>query len=429
MNLNFLYQEEKTISETLSLFNALLTNTKIIRSAQRQSFFNDEPKLYDFSTAYWSWNGSLKKTIDYGGGIDEEINKALLKSLGEAIERYCISKQKKDIWSSSGKLQFQSINLNDFTDFTNKQLLNKNFKQFTRDRNTKFWWTVGYNLQNLKKVFVPSQLVSVPYKFIQEQIIRDPITTGAALSTSLGGSIYRGICEIIERDAFMITYLNKLERKNVDLNKSGLELKKLYQLYSRYNLELYVIDITTDLDIPAMMGLVIDRTNIGPAVSVGLSADVDPIKAAIKSAQEALHPRPWHRRLMAKSDYNHDLNSFEGRAMYWSDSRMIRKINYLLDNEKIILKRNIRKFTMKNKINFIFKKLKKNNFDAYVVDVTEENVKKYGFWVTKTIIPKLQPVYLDEKYRYLGNRRLTEVPKKLGFETLDNFNSIPHPFL
>lgn len=429
MKLDSLYKEEKTTHEALKMFETLSSKIDIFQNVQRQPFFNDEPKLYDFSTAYCSLDKNSKKITDFGGGIDQNKEKALLKSVGEAVERYCISIPQKNVLSSVNNLKPKAINLDNFVDFTNKQLKNINFHKFTRNKNTKFWWTTGYSLPNFEKILVPSQLTSVPYKFVKEKIIRDPITTGAALSTSLGGSIYRGICEIVERDAFMITYLNKLKRKSVDLDKSGVEIKNLNHLYSKYNLELHIIDISTDLDIPSMMGLVIDRTGIGPAISVGLSADIDPVIAAIKAAQEAIHSRPWYRKLMNVNIYNHDLNSFDGRAMYWVNPKMIKKIDFLINNQSIVLKKRTVSLSMKNKIDYVLEKLNQHKFEIFFVNKTEKIIEENGFFVTMTIIPKLVPLYLDENYKYLGNPRLKEVPKKLGYNTPDNFYSIPHPFL
>lgn len=50
-----------------------------------------------------------------------------------------------------------------------------------------------------------------------------------------------------------------------------------------------------------------------------------------------------------------------------------------------------------------------------------------------TIIPELQPLYLDERYPYFGSDRLYSVPVKLGYLKNPNnentLNKFPHPFL
>jgi ribosomal protein S12 methylthiotransferase accessory factor len=266
-------------------------------------------------------------------------------------------------------------------------------------------------------------LISVPYNYEQEPIVRFPITTGAAFSTSLSGAIYRGICEIVERDAFMIAYLGKLERPGVDLEKSGKKIKELRDLYAKYNLELHIIDITTNLKIPAMLGIIVDKTGLGPAITVGLSADLSPKKAAVKSALEALHSRPWIRRLMLSGNKNTNINTFEGRALYWSKTEMIKKLDFFLKaKHKIILsERERNNFSTSKKLSKMIEMLKQNNLSTYFVDLSDKKLKKYGLCVVKVLIPKLQPLFLNEDFKYLGNSRLLVGSR--------NLNKIPHPFL
>ena len=77
--------------------------------------------------------------------------------------------------------------------------------------------------------------------------------------------------------------------------------------------------------------------------------------------------------------------------------------------------------------------MKEKDIEVVYVDITHPKIKKYGIMVVKVFIPKLQPLYLDEYYPYLGGSRLYEVPVKLGFLKVPNqesqLNKIPHPFL
>lgn len=74
-----------------------------------------------------------------------------------------------------------------------------------------------------------------------------------------------------------------------------------------------------------------------------------------------------------------------------------------------------------------------NDIDVVYADITHPKIKKHGIVVVKVFIPKLQPLYLDEHYPYLGGNRLYEVPVQLGFLKVPNqefqLNKIPHPFL
>ncbi len=77
--------------------------------------------------------------------------------------------------------------------------------------------------------------------------------------------------------------------------------------------------------------------------------------------------------------------------------------------------------------------MKDKNIEAVYVDITDKEIRKYGFVVVKVVIPQLQPLYLDERYAYLEEKRLRDAPIKMGLlkysKTKNKFNKIPHPFL
>ena len=92
-------------------------------------------------------------------------------------------------------------------------------------------------------------------------------------------------------------------------------------------------------------------------------------------------------------------------------------------------------FSSRNSKNFntVFKILKKHSLEAVFVDVTTSQINKIGFKVVKVIIPQLQPLYLDEDFKYFGGRRLYSIPRVLGYTKAktkeEDLNKIPHPFL
>jgi len=69
----------------------------------------------------------------------------------------------------------------------------------------------------------------------------------------------------------MIYYLNRLKPRRFDLASSeNKEIKSLYEISRRYNLEIFSLDIMTDLGIPSIVSVIIDRSGLSKAVSVGL---------------------------------------------------------------------------------------------------------------------------------------------------------------
>lgn len=413
-------------------FGYVFTRSDLGAGIYRSCFFNDEPKLFSYTV---DLNKLVKKAKDsddgVGSGTAMTSKRALMKALGEALERYCLCvyDKKEFVVASYEQVREKAIDIFKLKNFSSEQLKKKQFKHYLFDERSKINWVYGFSLKENKNILIPAQLVYVPYELVDEVSIRDPITTGAAASTSLGGAIYRGVCETVERDAFMITYLNSLSRETVDLDRTHKELKRMKEMAGRYNLELRVVDITTDIKIPVIMGIIIDRTGIGPAISVGLSSDLDPVIAAVGAAEEAFHTRPWIRSEMIKKSKTKSEQA--KRGLYWSNPTMIDKCKFLYANDKNKVLR------QKYYLRYEPKKLKEVlsvlfgefNYDVYFVEVTTPEVQQAGFRVVKVILPDLQPLYLDEYHPYREGERLFNVPIKLGLKSDCRLNKRQHPFV
>ena len=122
------------------------------------------------------------------------------------------------------------------------------------------------------------------------------------------------------------------------------------------------------------------------------------------------------------------------RGLYWYDIRMIYKLDFLLKTISTKKIDSIRDRSHNNSVVNLKKCidiLNKKKYEILFCDVTTCDIKELGFTVVKVVIPKLQPLYLEEKYKYMGGERLYDVPvmmrQPLRKET--QLNKIPHPFL
>ena len=114
---------------------------------------------------------------------------------------------------------------------------------------------------------------------------------------------------------------------------------------------------------------------------------------------------------------------------------MISELNFLLKNGKskeITSIPNISSTDPRRNLRTVLKMLQERNMEVIFVDATTPDIKELGYKVVRVIIPELQPLYLNERYKYLGNERLYKIPKNLGYrdsETREEeLNTIPHPF-
>jgi ribosomal protein S12 methylthiotransferase accessory factor len=395
--------------------------TGIIKFFGRAPHFNDEPKFFRYfailsHTILFSDVENYENTV---GGTSPIKEKAIIKTLGESIERYCLSVYRKSMLLSIPHNKIKNI------------MKMKNFMGIQKLSNlNELKWVKGFSLPTLTPTLIPAQLVYVPYDYGNEPILRECITTGAASGTSLSATLYRGICEVVERDAFMLNYLNKLHCPKITYRGNNEIIYKMIEEFEKYNIEPYLFDITLDIKIPTVMCILIDHSEIGPAVSIGLKTGINYEENIIDAMSEAEQTRPWIREVWLNSKLNkhqikaNEITSLEKRGIFWYSKKMIKFIKFWLNTKK---KKEVYSETRTlddfSKLKFVLKKVKRKIF---FVDVTTPEIKKEEFFVIKSIIPSLQPLYINENFKCLVMRR---VLKYLNLKNAKKINKTPHPFL
>lgn len=435
---------ELNLDSALDKACRLVGKNRPIISLYKNPRYNDEPQFFQYSAIIRKTSLSSNTKEDeegLAGGTAVSKEKAIMKALGEGLERYCLAVFRREgfIQASIRQLKGNYLDPASVVNFSKNQLKDKTLNAFRFYEGAKLSWVRGYSMTQKKPIFVPAQLVYIPYHAHDEPIIRLSITTGAACGSSLEEAVFSGICEVIERDSFMIFYLNELAPTRLDLNRSkNTPLINILNTYKRYNLDLYVFDISTDLLLTSIMAIIVDRSGIGPAVSVGLKCSTSPVAAIVGAIEEAQQIRSWirdemykHKEVIVKSDFL-DLRE---RGLYWSKFDKVKDLDFFLNSKNTI---QIDEFIKKSDatatdFDGLIQMLKLKKLEAVFVDVTRPEVKRKGFVVVKVIIPQLQPLYLYENFKYLGGSRLYKIPKILGYKNTPkreaDLNSKPHPFL
>jgi len=412
-----------------------LCSKKIFNFIENYSgIFYDEPKFFlcnailNYKKIYS--DGEIPKINLNSTGVSAlSIQDALIKCLGEAIERYglCCYRNEDLCFFSTNDLVRKKVDCLDPTIY----VPNLNINQ------TKFGWVTGKNLLKNIPSFIPAQLVFLNYKKLKkEPSLAHTISTGAAGDFNPLQAKIKGIYEIVERDAFMTTYLLKNAAPMVNLKQiKDRTIRFILESYYRYKLTVYLFDITNDLKIPSFLTILIDQTKQGPILTLGIKANFDINKAIIGSLLEAFSPRPWIRQKIMQKKINLKrvikntyITSFSERIAFWNHPQKIFLLNFLLNqkpkNIQFVKPINnpYQEFTLIKKIFDI------NHYDIYHYKLKLDFLTKINYYVYKTIIPQLQPLYLTEKNKPIRLTRLKKVAKYFGLKKF-SINSIPHPFL
>lgn len=404
--------------------------------------FPDEPQFFQYACERSPYSIKIRKGL--GFGCSEKESDAFTAAVAEAIEHYCILYERDDLFTydSYSNLKHIAIDPFRFETFSKDQLKNKNYDKFRFTDQTQLNWIEGYSLTKKKKVLVPASLVyaNYNYKNRKEPTIQLKNSTGAACGPSTEFAIYRGISEIIERDAYMISFINNLPKNLINLD-SNYHLSRFKRRIERYDLEVHVLGTQLDFPITTTTCLIFDKTGSGPAVCTGLGGSLDPERAIQTAVFESVrrHISARDRFYRTKPLPMPIKNSFDwfllNKQLLWSAPHMIQIAQNFIKNARTIdykeLENKEQELSDEKKVEFLVKELESKNCEVIYVDVTIPEVKELELKVVKVLIPEMVPLWRDERYPYLKVKRLYDVPNKLGYKAkpmvVEDAFSI-HPF-
>ncbi len=425
---------------TLKYLNDLVSRTNLLSSIQKIPMWNDDPAFVRFNTHLnkdvYNGDGLFETSGSGGCSLYPEI--ALKKAIFEGLERYSQSYFKfsdflHDTFSNVSKKN-AALAPDTFCYFTKEQLAEKNFENFSFSKQTKFYWTDCKNVFDEQSFFIPAQMVYSPYKYVDEKNICLPISTGTALGFSKDEALYKGLCEVIERDAFITSYLLSIPPKKIVFTGMTKKIKTYFKLFDDYNLKVESFLLTSDLDVPTVMSVIFDTNSTTPAISIGLKTDLDLEKAILGSLDEAFQLRSWIRRCLITQNFRGETymdRILLKRALFWSNPRNTHFLDFLLNgNQTISFSRKEmlenKKLEYSEKANKVKEILKVHNLQAYYKDITHPSLIAEKIHVIKAFVPYLQPLFIDEEYPYYGGKRIEKLRKEYHVEHL---NLIIHPFL
>ncbi len=231
-----------------------------------------------------------------------------VSALCEAIERHSGARHGDEIRVRKRLVDFaggeEAIHPNDAQLFSDKQLDNAksinakghpyNVVPPRFDPDAEIDWTPVWSLTRERHRHLPtSMLYSMP---AEERGPADPIadSNGCAAGNTLEEAILQGFYELAERDAFAIWWYNRLRVPAVDLSGFDDEyLASASDYYARYERDLWMLDVTSDLGIPAFVALSRRPDAETEDIIYGAGAHADPRLAALRAVCELNQCLTW----------------------------------------------------------------------------------------------------------------------------------------
>ena len=252
---------------------------------------------------------SLRRSLrSKSAGKGSTREQSEVSALCEAIERYSgvfhgdEIRIRKRLGAFAG--EEEAIHPNDVQLFSDNQLENAksinakghpyNIVPPRFDPDAEIDWTPVWSLTQERHRYLPtSMLYTVP---AEERGPADPIadSNGCAAGNTLEEAILQGFYELAERDAFAIWWYSRLRVPAVDLSSFDDEyLAAASDYYARRERDLWMLDVTSDMGIPAFVALSRRPDAQTEDIIYGAGAHADPRIAALRAICELNQCLTW----------------------------------------------------------------------------------------------------------------------------------------
>ncbi|HEY7579906.1 MAG TPA: YcaO-like family protein [Acetobacteraceae bacterium] len=378
------------------------------------------------------------------GGAAADLAIATAKAVGEAVERYAaaIYDHEELPVRSYRDAPFPCAAPGQFALYSAEQYAEPDFPWVPFDEDTEVRWAPGTDMATGQPCHVPAAMVFMPYHYYQdsgEAAIVQPISTGLACHMSQARAELSAICEVIERDAFTITWQAGLARPQLRVETLSDANYDLAERFERTGGLVTLLDITTDVGVPTILAVLQHEAEHCTALVVAAAADPDPEEAVRKSLEELAHTRRYSQQVKARlprlsRDNLAEIVDQVDHLNFWCDHANASLASFLFrsstrrDFDDLP---NLSTGSAEGDRQVLVERIGALGHRVVACDLTTPDVAGLGFHVTRAVVPGFHPLFMGHRIRALGGRRLRDVPARLGGPTLltaTGDTGLPHPY-
>lgn len=426
--------ETPTLHDLFSIATRM-KDAGVLRSLARIQLLPDEPPLF-------GWRAQFAEKESAAGSSATSDADALVAALAECLERFLWRNDhtvfRNPCVASEKDMTMPHIALERFAGFSDEQRAIHPRLRATID--TPLLWVEATDLLSKRLLHVPAQTASAALHPLgkREPLVRPLITTGLATGPTRTFARYAGVLEIIERDAFMIMWLNQLTCPRLDigaLRRRESDLSTILDRLEKYHLSCDIIHLPTDAPTHITCAVVRDdAANTDAPFIVGLGTHTSLARSASHALREALRIRNnvrshWRAHLDPATVVPKDIQHHE-RVLYWLHDRRYEKLAWMTSGPLTAPSESVwERDSREDHLARILEWCKTSGYACVSVDLGSSSKNPTPWYVENVIIPEMQPLYIREQFQCIGGKRLHEVPRLLGFTPRSQFFiEEPHPF-
>ena len=290
-----------------------------------------------------------------------------------------------------------------------------------------------------------SRATAVPAAYVPafrdpEDQIDFPVVSGFATATSYAEAAWRGFREVVERDAFMIAWANRLPLTGLRLGSSApATVQERRRRFDAAGLEVRVAAVELDLGCVLVVAQCRSERPGDPATVLAAAADPDLERATVKALEEVAAARVYVGTEMQAADGilppcdPSRVTSMGAHGLLYARREMRRELDAWWEPAAW------RDIPPASPARSPGAELRRGvahavaaGLQVLVVDLTPPQIHRLGLRIVKTLVPGTYPMQFDSRWPHFGGSRMTETAPRLGLLpralTLDELRRVPHPF-
>lgn len=363
-----------------------------------------------------------------GRSVDPEIT--LLKALSEAEE-----------WSACGRIP-NNLLIATYNDLSNaidpREIVRFHQKQYRRAQfvlepfNPKamYYWNKGEDILSGRNVYILADCIYFPFHPNTPRYCFSN-SSGTATHTDRGQAIKIATMELIERESFMISYLNRLEMPTVETCDLPDNIQKRLRALNRVGFKVAIKDMTMDL---APVAFVFAQNHRLPLTTCAGCCDFDfsnAIDHALMEVESAVYCRLIGKPSKALSQKEVRFTDEHGNL--YEQSRYYRQADFLGYNTSRSISLEITGKSGLKSWHKLIERLDEDSRRLIVVDLlASRNAAMLGMRTVKVFIPGIVPISFGYGVEPLGMKRIYDLPVKLGLlnrpKSYRQLEKFPHPY-
>jgi ribosomal protein S12 methylthiotransferase accessory factor len=365
----------------------------------------------------------------------------------EALERYAaaIGDERRQVISSALEMGRDGIDLSDAARCSAAELAAPGCPLTEWDAGQPLRWVRGWSMVDGREVWVPAVMaqLGIGTAYPAERAWLQS-SSGCAAGATQEEALLGACCELIERDAVAIAWLQRLPLSRLDPTDPplcsrgqlsggdpnwGWDTVVSTLAGDRDRARIALFDATLDLGVPTVLAILLPPPGSGLPPAVGAGCCDLASRAALKAVRELAVVRAclWRDDSAGPPaevpdrafDHLFDARDHRDAACPAAVSAFAPRPS--LDGRP--------SGTVAHSLARVTTILAEDSGDVVAVDLTPAELESSGVQVVRVIAPSLIPHLAHQGASYLGSRRLYEVPRRLGFSVRspEEVNPWPSP--